>query len=118
LPLVVMETLRAQVPVSSLLPIALEGRLFAPGDARAVGLVHDVVPPSVLMGCALARAEELAALPTVAAQQVKRAIRRPVIERIEAGENGDAARWVDTWFSEGGQRLVREAVARLKGGKA
>src|SRR5438874_13747500 len=36
LPAVVLETLRCQVPASSLAPIALEGKLFSPRDALAL----------------------------------------------------------------------------------
>jgi enoyl-CoA hydratase len=62
LPAVVLETLRAQVSPASLGPVALEGRLLAPEEARALGLVEAVVPPAVLLEQARGRAAGLAAL--------------------------------------------------------
>ena len=50
LPAVVLETLRAQVPPQSLLPIALEGRLFTPQEANALGLLHELVPAANPIG--------------------------------------------------------------------
>jgi enoyl-CoA hydratase len=114
LPAVVVETLRCQVPASSLLPVALEGRLFGPADALRLGLVHELVAPDALEARALARAEELASLPATAARQVKAALRRPVVEAIRAAGDGDAQRWTGIWFTDEGRRLVREAVARIQ----
>src|SRR5258705_6278664 len=45
LPAVVVETLRCQVPAAALVPVALEGRLFAPSEALGVGLIHQVAVP-------------------------------------------------------------------------
>jgi len=44
LPAIVIEPLRAAVPPASLAPIALEGRLFSPREAHALGLVHELAP--------------------------------------------------------------------------
>lgn len=49
LPSVVTETLRSQVPAWALRPIALEGRLFAPHEARGLELVNEVVPERELL---------------------------------------------------------------------
>jgi enoyl-CoA hydratase len=114
LPAVVVETLRCQVPATSLGPIALEAKLFTPGEALAVGLVHKVVPAAELLDRALARARELAALPSLAFAQVKRQLRGPVAAAArQAGARGEATRWVDTWFSADGQERIRGAVAKL-----
>src|SRR5207249_7628146 len=91
LPAVVLETLRAQVPPQSLLPIALEGRLFPPHEALALGLLHEVVPKESLEQRAAERALELASLPRQAFAAVKSAIRAPVAERLREMLPGDAA---------------------------
>src|SRR2546430_11128637 len=77
LPAVVLESLRAQVPPPSLLPIAQEGRLFSPEDALSVGLLHEVVPEDHLEQRAVARAMELGALPGAAYASVKPWTRAP-----------------------------------------
>jgi len=117
LPAVVIESLRCQLPPPALVPVALEGRLFPPDEALAVGLVHEVTPPAELEARARARARELAAIPGGAFAQVKRALRGPALEAMEARREEESERWLDTWFSAAGQRLLGETAARLGGGK-
>src|SRR4051812_6239137 len=109
----VMESLRCQVPPASLLPIALEGRLFSPAEALQLELVHEVLPPDGLVERALDKATALAALPSIAFQAVKHALRRPVTESIRAQNDRDASRWTETWFSDAGQAQLRAAAARI-----
>jgi enoyl-CoA hydratase len=115
LPTVVLETLRAQVPASSLVAIALEGRLFSPVEARALGLADALHAPGELLPRALARARELASIAPQAWAQIKRGLRESVAEAVRARGPATAERWLDTWFSEDGRRLVGETVARLRG---
>jgi enoyl-CoA hydratase len=114
LPAVVLETLRWQVPASSLAPIALEGRLFQPREALQLGLVHEVVPEAQLVAKALERAAALAALPPHGVRQVKAALRRPAAEAVKAHDAAEAERWLDGWFSPETQARLRAAVAKLK----
>ena len=106
LPAVVLEPLRSQVPVTSLTSLALNGALVSPQQALALGLVHEVG------GDANAVAARLAAIPSVAAAQVKRALRRPVIDAVTRA-TGDTDAWLDTWFSEEAQLRLRAAVAKI-----
>lgn len=112
LPPVVVETLRAQMPVASLIAIALEGTLFLPEEAREIGLIDEVVPPQTLEPWALSRARELAAVPAAAWAQIKLALRRPALEAVRSGAE-DTARWIDTWFSEPARTRIAEAAARI-----
>ncbi len=114
LPAVVLETLRCQVPASSLAPIALEGKLFSPREALALGLVHEVVPEGELIEKALQRAQALAALPPSGVRQVKSAIRRPVADLIRATGATHSSLWVQTWLDPVSQATLRAAVSRLK----
>ena len=113
LPALVVETLRAQVPPSSLVPIALEGRLFLPEEARAVGLVDAVVPADRLLVEARSRAEALAALPGPAFRQIKKALRAPVVAAIRAARKEDARRWVETAHSPEARARLSAAMERL-----
>jgi enoyl-CoA hydratase/carnithine racemase len=113
LPAVVLETLRAQVPPQSLLPIALEGRLFTPQEANALGLLHELVPPDRLEQRATERALELGALPPEAFAAVKRAIRAPVAQHARDLMTEDAANWAGTWSSTEGRSRRRQAIERL-----
>jgi enoyl-CoA hydratase len=114
LPAAVLETLRCQVPGSSLPAIALEGRLFTPREALQLGLVHEVVPEAELLVRALQRAQALAALPPLGVRQVKAALRRPVADAVRARNLSEQQVWLEGWFSPGGQKTVRAAVERLK----
>ena len=105
LPPVILEALRAQVPARSLVPIALEGRLFTPDEALAVGLIDAVAADA--RGAAVQRARQLA---TAGARQIKAVLRAPVAKLIRESAN---AGWTDTWFAPGAQDLVRAAVAKL-----
>lgn len=113
LPALVLETLRAQVPPGSLVPIALEGRLLDPAAALQLGLVHEVVEPGDLISRALAHAARLAVLPSQSFAAVKAALRAPALAAVRAAAASESARWLDVWFSPGGQAGVRAAVARL-----
>ena len=115
LPAIVLETVRWQVPPSTLLAVAIEGELVDAHRARSLGLVQEVVAPEQLMTRALARARHLGSRPAVAFKQIKRNLRQPAREAVERHAAEDAAAWVDTFFSAQGQERVRAAVARLKG---
>jgi enoyl-CoA hydratase/carnithine racemase len=101
------------VPASSILPIALEGQLFAPQRARELGLVDELVAPADLEARALARAHELARVPASGFAQVKSALRGPVLIAIERNAAQETERWLDSWFSEEGRARVGQAVERL-----
>ena len=114
LPGVVLETLRCQVPGSSLAPIALEGRLFSPREALQLGLLHEVVPEGELIDKALQRAQGLASLPPAGVRQVKAALRREVAARVRAEGAEESGRWVTSWLHPASQEKLRATVARLK----
>lgn len=113
LPKVVVEVLRVTVPVGSVFPIALEGRLFSPHEAQEVGLIHAVVSPNVLESRALAKAQELAELPTAGYVHVKSTLQRPILNTIETDAEAAIDGWLDTWFSHDAQLKIKNAVERL-----
>ena len=109
-----VETLRWQVPGSSLAAIALEGRLFSPREALQLGILHELVPEGELLDRALQRAAALAAMPPAGLRMVKQSLRRRAAAAVRAEEAAEAERWLDTWFSADSQQRLRETVARLK----
>jgi enoyl-CoA hydratase len=115
LPTSVMEPLRFAIAAKHLTEVALEGRLYSPAEALAVGLVDAVVPPGELEAVAIARARTLGAIPPAAFATTKESVRRPVLEAIARYEETDADRWLDTWFSADAQERLRAAVAKLGG---
>lgn len=115
LPALVIETLRAEVPPTSLGPLAREGRVVLPHEGLEMDLVHALAQPDDLEARALDSARSLMRLPLVAYAQVKRALRAPVVRAIEATRAEIDVTWLDTWFSDEAQRRLREAVAKLRG---
>jgi len=113
LPAVVVEPLRLAVPAASLLPIALEGKLFGAAEALALGLVHERVAPAELAARAIVRARELGAPPGAGFAQAKTAIRRPAVNAVTALGDSERERWLDTWYSPDAQQRLAEQVARL-----
>jgi enoyl-CoA hydratase len=114
LPSSVFEPLRAQLPSSSLVPVALEGGMFSPVEAQRLGLVDALVPPDALFDRAVARAAELAKTPRQAYGQIKRAIRRAAIDAVKEHSEAERERWLDTWFSAEARQRLRDAVAKLR----
>jgi enoyl-CoA hydratase len=115
LPALVIETLRAEVPPTSLGPLAREGRVVLPHEALEMDLVHALAQPDDLEARAIDNARSLIRLPAAAYAQVKRTLRAPVVRAIEATRAEVDVTWLDTWFSDEAQTRLREAVARLRG---
>jgi enoyl-CoA hydratase len=113
LPAEVLLSARAQLPPASLVPVCLEGRLFGPAEARAVGLVDEVVAPEAVLPRALERARALAQGGQQAVAQVKRALRRPVLEAVAASRAGETEAWLDTWFGTEARQRLQATVDRL-----
>jgi len=113
LPAVVIELVRARLPASSHVAVALEGRLFEPEQARQLGLVDEVVAAGQLEARVRERAAALATSGPAAYAQIKRALLRPTIEAFDRVDIAEIEAWLDTWFSTEGQRRMRETVARI-----
>jgi enoyl-CoA hydratase/carnithine racemase len=75
--------------------------------------VEAVVPPEHLLEQARSRAAALGALPRPAFGEIKRALRKPVVEAVRRVEREDARRWVETAFGEAARERLAEVVARL-----
>jgi enoyl-CoA hydratase len=116
LPALVIETLRAEVPPTSLGPLAREGRIVMPHEALELDMVHALAQTDDLESRAIDMARSLMRLPPAAYAQVKHALRAPVIRAIEATRAEIDAAWIDTWFSDEAQSRLRDAVSRLRGG--
>jgi len=113
LPAVVLEPARARVPLASHTRVMLEGRLFEPTEARAAGLVDEVVAPERFESRVLERARELSSAAPLAYAQIKRALLRPIVDAIERTQSSLIEPWLDTWFSDEGQRRLHAALARI-----
>ena len=80
--------------------VVLFGRNYRVEDALARGLVDEIVPADELMATATKRAEQLARIPEEVYRLNKRAMRDPVIERIESYRERNDAEAARLWASE------------------
>ena len=112
LPAIVVETFRLQLSPRVLADAALEGRLYAPAEAAAAGVVDEVVDPEELERRATETARRLSE-GGAAFSGVKRMLRRPVADALGKRTEEDAAAWLDAWFSEPARRRIAEVVANL-----
>ena len=113
LPAGVVETLRAQVPASSLVPIALQGELMSGERAAHLGLVQELAVPEALMDRAHAKAKKLAQSPRASYAHIKQALRAPVLASIESTRESVDERFLDTWFSDEGRTRITKMVQSL-----
>ncbi len=91
--------------------IATRGALLPMNEALAIGLIDELVDADSLMPTALARAQELMALPPVAMNTTRLAGKARLIEAY--GNCSDVATATDWWFSTETQAEMRKLVERL-----
>jgi enoyl-CoA hydratase/carnithine racemase len=113
LPLLPLESLRAQVPVKSWMRIAFEAELFNPETALELGIVDEVVSAEELEIAAINKAMKLGEIPQSAFDQVKQGFRISHMENIENNKEKVLEQWLDTWFSDEGRSRVTAQVASL-----
>ena len=109
-----LEIVRYAVPAGSVERVLYGGELHEPRDARALGLVTDVVDGDVVEAAHGACAR-LAAMPTGAFEVIKAALKAPAVERARATLEALRHAFVDAWYAPDARRLVGGARARLGG---
>lgn len=116
-PVAALETVRELLPACHLQDLVYRGRTLRPGEARAIGLVDELVEPGELLERSLATAAELAAIPEPAFALTKRLLRAPLLERIEryAGEIDAAV--LENWSRPETAAAIRAFLDRTLGGK-
>ncbi|MEO7387337.1 MAG: enoyl-CoA hydratase/isomerase family protein [Gammaproteobacteria bacterium] len=91
--------------------MATRGQMLSMDEALAVGLIDELVSPDQLLPAALARANELLALPPVAMNTTRIAGKARLIAALSS--SGDVATATSSWFSAETQAEMRKLVARL-----
>lgn len=109
-PAAAFEIARFTLRPDALADAFLEGRRMSAAEARAHGLVHEVVRPAELIEAASARARRLAASPPEAFASIKHDLRREALARIAATHEERRERFLDAWFSAEGL-ATRTAIA-------
>lgn len=92
--------------------MATRGQLLSMDEALAAGLLDELTGPDDLLATALARANELLALPAVAMNTTRLAAKSRLIEALAS--SGDVAAATGWWFSAETQAGMRKLADRLK----
>ncbi len=93
--------------------ILLGGELYTSLEALDLGLVDEVVEPSVLMERAINKARLLGSKPPAGYQRLKRYLRRGVAERMRSLDESHFDELVEQWFAEDTQERLVAAVEQL-----
>lgn len=113
LPLVVAETMRAQLDPRVFGSIAIHGQLHDGEAALDLGLLDERVPHERVLERALERARQLAEVPAAAYAQAKRTVRHPARQAVLAVTPQQDEAWLDTWFSDEASALREAVVEKL-----
>ena len=116
-PTVALEILRFAVPRQHLQELAYVGRTFAADDALARGLVDELAPAATLRERAVELARTLAATPPATFRLVKRQLRQPTLERVDAHAPEIDSEALRLWTDAGIHQHIREYLERIFGSR-
>jgi enoyl-CoA hydratase len=112
-----LEIVAARVSPAELRALVYSARTMEADEAKAVGLVDEVVDPDQLLDCSIAHANALAEIPAQTFALTKRALNAGLLERVA---NADAAATVAAWHSaevyDGIRRYLEKTVRKGQGG--
>ena len=94
------------------------GSTMLPEDALAAGLVDEVVAEEMLIERAVARAEQLAAIPPATFWHTKWALRGPVLQRAQTDGSQTDAGMRRIWASAETAAAIADYVQRTIGTRA
>ncbi len=113
-PSIALEVPRFLLPPAAFARSVLEGDLYPPAEAAALGLVDELVAADHLLDRAFEVARRYCRSPKSAFAQVKREMRAPVLERVERQGEESRAAFRDLWFGEVALKLRTEVLGKRK----
>lgn len=111
-PSLAVEIMRFAVSHRHFQEIILSAATFSPEDAKARGLVDELVAPSDLIDRAVAAAEHFISIRPEAFEISKRQIRQPVADRYKSEAGRFESEINDLWYSEQAFDRIRDYVSR------
>lgn len=114
LPAVIHAALERAVGAREAERLGVGGLLVSATEARAIGLVDELLPAERVVERAVEVARALLALPPRAMSATRDLCRRGLVEMFDARQEATFARFADDWFSVETQGALRALVARLK----
>lgn len=92
----------------------LEGKLFNPDEALAIGLVDEVVDQERIMTAAERRARKYMAFESNTWAQSKLSIRRSLIAAAQADQSTDLANMLKQWWSPSTRAILKTIIDNLQ----
>jgi enoyl-CoA hydratase len=114
-PTAALEIVRTRVGPQGLAELVYFGDVYSPEDARARGLIDDIVETDQLIPAAVAIAQRLASIPASTFLHTKRALRRDAMERIERYRSDADREATDIWTSDEVHTSIRAFLDSLAG---
>jgi len=109
-----VEAMRATVGEQALTHWALLGETMPFAEARDLGAIDRIVPPEALVDEAVAFAGRLAGASSEVYAAIKRDLRGAAYEKAQDVLPDGRKAFIDSWFSETGQKGMARALARTK----
>lgn len=115
LPPLLIDALARQVGRRQAERLGVAGMLISGDEAYRVGLVDELVPSKAVVPQALARCEQMLALPATAMAESRRHARADLVGLFDQLNDGVLDKLVEGWFSDETQAALEALVARLAG---
>jgi enoyl-CoA hydratase/carnithine racemase len=94
-----LEILKGVVGARNAERIALSGSMYSAEDALELGMVDEIAEPEQVVARATAIAAEMAKRDATAYAAIKKLLRDPVVQKIQATEADSIKRFVEIWYS-------------------
>ena len=92
----------------------LEGKLFQPEEAKAIGLIDEVVNPESILTAAERCARKYMAFEPNTWQQSKLSIRRELLESTSSDQSADLAVMLKQWWSPATRTILKTIIDGLQ----
>ncbi len=91
----------------------LAAELLGPAQAQAIGLIHGIEEPGVLLESVIGQAQRMARIPAGVFAVSKRQLQQPARDRM-AARRGEDAEVLATWSSATTQAAIAGYLGELK----
>jgi enoyl-CoA hydratase/carnithine racemase len=92
--------------------VLFNGAMMEPGEAAGLGLVDSLVPVDQVLDSAIQKARQLGTKNPEAFAALKGMLRGPVVDAYSTTEEKSIDDWLDIWFTDEAQALLRKVEIR------